>query len=1065
MSEDDVTVSDVLIDPTKNLCNILNTDNNEDLESAYDIELSDNEYFTETDFIDFTKTANLRKVENLFILSLNIANLLSKLDSFKSFLSNLASNDCKPDLIFLVETHIPENEKSGYSKEDLMNIIPGYTFFCKGRKEKRGGGVGIMVNKDANVEPKLCDAKEVGVKYVEEKFENLVVKLPQCIEVGKSNYNKKRDLILVVIYRQPNSGNLDYFLDSVDKLLQKIDKVNNEIIIAGDMNLDLLKYETHPPTAQYLDIMSSHMLLPQIVRPTRIKHQSATLIDHIFSKGNEISIMSGIFDVELAGNSGYTDHKPTFTFLKAKIPPTNYSPVANTSFFTAEGNKKRKEGLRAQSWDMVLSLSDPDLIYDHLIAIYSHHYYKNLTTRTISRNSRQYKREPWMTNQILADMRRRDRLARNKNRRADYIKLRNEIVKNKRKAKKAHLAQRIQNSMGDIKKHWKILKETINKTNNKEEIISEFFYQGKWISDNEQNANCFNDYLANIGKDTNESVGQAKKRPDFYLNKFQSRNQDAILINEITAEQVDEVCKNMTPKESTDPDGFKQKVVLNDANILAPVIAHLVNCSLQAGSCPKNSKLARVIPVYKLKGDKHLYENYRPISLLSSFSKIVERLIYDKIFDFLVRCNIIFKSQFGFRKGHNTTHATLDFVKAIEEAIAEGDMAIGVFCDLSKAFDTLNHHLLISKLDHYGIRGKMKEWIQSYLSGREQYVEFKGARSYKLPLPTGVPQGSVLGPLLFLLYINDLPAAANLKAVMFADDTNLLIRGKDAKTLSSSLNTELEGINDYFKANKLKLNTKKTKLVCFRKKNQNINYDDLQIFLDGDKLKFDEDATFLGMKIDSSLTWDKHCTHVANTISKNNSVLNRVRNSVPAPSLKILYNSFILPHLQYGLAAWGGCKGESKKRIINIQKRAIRTVSKCYRIAHTEPRMKAMDILKLEELYSHQCSVFIHDILQNKAPLALNDFITLDSETTTRNLRSHTLDPLHVKVPPGKCKVIANSFCSKGPQLWNAIPQDIRNIEQKHLFKRRLKQYLLSTYTDTAHCSNKRCTDTRHHHQ
>ena len=471
MLDDELTITDVLIDPSKNLGNVYNSDNNsdnnQDNESDHTFRLPDNEYLTETDFIDLSKTAKFQNEDNLLILNLNIANLLSKLSSFKSFLSNLYHNGRKPDLIFLVETHITEQQQSGYSKEDLTNIIPGYTFFSRGRKEKRGGGVGIFVRKDMQVEPKFCDANEAGVCYTEEKFENLVVKLPQCIDTGYSS--RKRNLVLVVVYRQPNSGNLDFFLDRMEQLLKKIDKPNNDLVIAGDMNLDLLRYETHPQTAQYLDIMANHRLIPQIVRPTRIKHRSATLIDHIFTSQHD-SIMSGILDVELAGNSGYTDHKPTFTFLKAKLPPKKYSPLITTSFFTVEGHKNRKEGLRTHDWTKASSSSDPDEIYDHLIATYSHHYNKNLTTKTISRNSRRYKREPWMTDEILADLRRRDRLARNKNRRADYKKLRNEIVKKIRKAEKAHVGLRIQNSIGDIKKHWKILRETINRKNNKEEL-------------------------------------------------------------------------------------------------------------------------------------------------------------------------------------------------------------------------------------------------------------------------------------------------------------------------------------------------------------------------------------------------------------------------------------------------------------------------------------------------------------------------------------------------------------------------------------------------------------------
>ena len=328
----------------------------------------------------------------------------------------------------------------------------------------------------------------------------------------------------------------------------------------------------------------------------------------------------------------------------------------------------------------------------------------------------------------------------------------------------------------------------------------------------------------------------------------------------------------------------------------------------------------------------------------------------------------MFSSQFGFRKGHSTSHAILDFVKTIEDALENGEYAVGVFCDLSKAFDTINHEILLEKLSHYGIRGLANDWLRSYLSDRQQFVEMNGCRSGKLPITTGVPQGSILGPLLFIIYINDLPAASELKTVLFADDSNLLIKGKDLNNLCTNLNLELEGVNDFFKANKLKLNASKTKLVCFRKKSQPVDYNTLSIYLDGTRLTFEEDATFLGIKIDGHLSWEKQCNHVANIISRNNGVINRVKKLLPPQSLKILYCSLIQPHLQYGLAAWGGCQGQSKKRINIIQKRAIRTVSKSYFTSHTEPRMKDLGLLRFEDLYKLQCTTLIHDISQNRAP-------------------------------------------------------------------------------------------------
>ena len=582
------------------------------------------------------------------------------------------------------------------------------------------------------------------------------------------------------------------------------------------------------------------------------------------------------------------------------------------------------------------------------------------------------------------------------------------------------------------------------------------------VDDPQINAENANRYLANIGRETNNSVGRPINDPNYYLHKHTNRNPSSLLFSDVSQEQVIEVCKKFTPKTSKDAAGFQQNIILSDVDILAPVLAHLVNCSQSSGVFPESAKIARVVPVYKNKGDKRSFENYRPISLLPIFSKIIERLIYNKVFEFLVRYEILFESQYGFRSGHNTTHAALDFIRNIEDVIESRQYAIGVFCDLSKAFDTLNHDILLKKLEHYGIRDTALTWFTSYLNNRSQFVELNGHKSENLPLPTGVPQGSILGPLLFLLYINDLPSAADLKYVIFADDSNLLIQGNNLDALSIKLNKELKGISDYFKANQLKLNAKKTKTVVFRKKNLPSEQTQPEIFLDGEKLGICEEAQFLGITIDSTLSWEKHCISVANKISRNNSVINRVKNLLPPPSLKLLYHSFIHPHVLYGLPAWGGCNAQNRKRIVNIQKRAIRTITKSYFSAHTEPRMKKLGLLKFEDLYEQQCLILMHDCYYQRAPKKINSLLS-SPHSSDYNLRGPAQNPLDFKKPSFKSRAASHSFSANGPALWNSTPNDLRKIEQKGLFKRSLKKTLLENYEHKSDCTNPRCKDKQHH--
>ena len=313
MTDDELSTSDVLIDVSKNLCNLFQSDNDKENDEAGINSLQENLYYTESEFSDFIEHSNISNANNLTIISVNIANLLSKLGSLKRFLTNVSLKGNKPDIVAITETHINDKTNHGYDKESLTDIIPGYQFFHKGRKLKRGGGVGIFVSKDIKSEPKICKTTGKKVGFIEEQFENVVVRIPKCIDSNSDD--RKKDLVVATIYRQPNNENLREFQDCIERLLTAIDKPSNEIVILGDMNLDLLKYESHLPTSQYLDVMTNHQTLPRIVRPTRIKNKSATLIDHIFTRDNPITLVSGIIDTELAGSCGYTDHKPVSTVL------------------------------------------------------------------------------------------------------------------------------------------------------------------------------------------------------------------------------------------------------------------------------------------------------------------------------------------------------------------------------------------------------------------------------------------------------------------------------------------------------------------------------------------------------------------------------------------------------------------------------------------------------------------------------------------------------------------------------------------------------------------------------
>ena len=278
--------------------------------------------------------------------------------------------------------------------------------------------------------------------------------------------------------------------------------------------------------------------------------------------------------------------------------------------------------------------------------------------------------------------------------------------------------------------------------------------------------------------------------------------------------------------------------------------------SIYKGEVPSALKIAKVIPIYK-KGDKGEYGNYRPISLLPTFSKIYEKIIHKRLYSYVINRSIIYESQYGFRQGHSTVNAISELIENIIEGFDKQESTLAVFLDLSKAFDTIDHSILLKKLEFYGIRGKALDWFVSYLKNRQQFVSLDGHNSETLDIKCGVPQGSVLGPLLFIIYTNDLPhTLKHSKSILFADDTNLFKTSKDISELFNHVNSDLKVITEWFYSNHLSLNTTKTHYVLFTLTKHNTTSQ--HIYLGGTLIERKQYVRFLGILVDDKLSWKYH---------------------------------------------------------------------------------------------------------------------------------------------------------------------------------------------------------------
>ena len=987
--------------------------------------------------------------------------------SFSVFSQNIRSLANKFDDLQVYLTRAGQFSFTVVALQEIWSVgrdfdLPGYQVLEFNTRDKGhlvrnrncGGGVGLFIKSGLNYE--LLSFRDEYLEGVYESIWALVT----------LNDNSRR--IIGNIYR-PNTapkGNLsratEIHLNIIDQI--KTDKrlKGVKIVLVSDFNANLLNFSTHNETGLYVDQQMTRGLLPMITKPTRLYHNSATLIDNIFVSPVKNPVLAGVLVSDIS------DHLATFFVeeLGSSLPEVN-------EILSRKVNSKTMDTFETElakvKWE---HLPDNDAetyfgsFFDTLSAKIDLSFpLKKLPPRKVKPDP------PWFSPALKVSCKVKNKLYRK------FMEKKSQVAKVKYKtylreyknlinaAKRNYYGSLISTYKNNTKKVWEIVREAVGIVKKRQGKFPDYFLVGNKsaggkefmtrVSDKKVIADGFNKFYSKIGPNLSQKI--AEKNPHLEDSKEHlkniprlSSNFSLCTVNTATVQYFIDKLKN---KSSSGTDGLSNKVLKRVSGVLLNPLQKLINLSLSSGMVPSQLKLAKVIPLYKGAdaGSKYEFTNYRPIAILNTLSKVLEKVVEYQLRQYFRQNNLFYSAQYGFIPSRSTSHALLDLTSYVHDGVDDGSKVLGIFIDLAKAFDTLNFDVLLEKLERYGVCGTSLNWFKSYLTGRKQRVVLPcGTTSIDCEVETGVPQGSVLGPLLFIIYINDLPRSVPLlKVLLFADDTSALYRSKNEQELFSTMNSQLGLLERYFALNKLSLNVRKTRAMGFLPKGSHFHYHDL--FLDGQPIQWccspgasEKYFKFLGVLIDDKLTFQHHITRLYGKLCSASYAVASSAKVLPRQTSINVYRALYESNLMYCASTWAGTQSKFLKQILGHQTKVLKSLFSLPRASHVSPALKRNKILKTCDILSREQIMVVHSMKMKILPSTLSGIVKpLQADQVDYRIArnsAHNMEQLRVKIP-------AFSHHPK-PRLaiaWNQLPESVKS-GPLHTFKQDLKEFYLSRY-------------------